>query len=143
MFKSFFNKITNFYNWTKKWHFFHVLFIPTSLFFLCNCILFLLVKYIIKDYSNYQILLITWICFFIIHLIFLLIAIILEVLFAVINWIKYKNIQIRTSFFIKNKIYNFVYLFAFLCNLSYLALTVYIAYCILHAMFMMSYGFSW
>ena len=106
MLKNIFSKINNFIQWTKKWHFFHVFLISSSFVML----MFTIFSIMDPDWIGE----LKFTYFFLSFLIFvfaIIIALIIQILFSIINFCVYKNIQIRNHFLSKNKIYNGIYYF--------------------------------
>ena len=131
MIKKLFQKIYDFIQWTKKWHFCHVFlvgsFATTTGFFIFITILFAIsftplfgnnisIAENIIAYINLYMLfwLFAFVCLF-------LPSIFIQIFFAAFNFIKYKKIYITNNFLLNNKIYNLIYVFSFVFS-AYLLL---------------------
>ncbi len=109
MFKNILSKINNFIQWTKKWHFFHAFLILSS-FIMLMCTIISLMD---PDWIGGLRLTYYFLSFFI-YLFAIAIALVIQILFSLINFCIHKNIQIKKHFLLKNKIYNGIYYFLFL-----------------------------
>ena len=115
MFKNIFQKITGIIQWTKKWHFFHLILVPP---FVANCLLN--VYQIFALFDNYPDAIYGFLCFnilgYIIIFKYLLFCPCLLVYITVLIyiWIKKKPLHISNDFLLHNRIYNFIFILAIL-----------------------------
>ena len=109
MLKNILTKINNFIQWTKKWHFCHVFLLISS--------------FIMFMFTIFSLMAIDWIgelkftYFFLpefIYIFAIVIALIIQILFSLINFCIHKNIQIKNRFLLNNKTYNGIYYLMFL-----------------------------
>lgn len=150
-------RLDNIIKSSKKWHFFHFFIITSCYTFLIYFTISELIPFVLLNcnvnslFRNYffnkdkiwQI--------FSIYLFFafnsFVFAFCLQLICGTINYIKYKNIQIKSVFLLKNKIYDVIYRFAFTyTTVSFLFLLIIIFYflCLfIFAMYVISSGFSW
>ena len=91
MIKCVFSKLYNLIQWTKKWHFFHILLILSPFIFICTYFSIFYIAHLIKGYNHFEILLGSWNIFFIIYTLLLLIALCAELLFLFIQRFDYKK----------------------------------------------------
>ena len=128
MLKNVITKISDTIQWTKKWHFFHVLFVPSTIFAFLNLFISILL-FILDVCSSNNIktsifslnhLFLIWGIYTDFAIIFFILAVCVQILFSIINWIKYNNIQLQNQFLLRNKKYNFLYCTAFYCNVLYI-----------------------
>ncbi len=119
MLKNILSKINNFIQWTKKWHFFHA-------FLLISSLVMLTMTGISLPYTGWieNLQLTYYFLSFFIYLFAIAIALIIQILFSIINLCIHKNIQIKNHFLLKNKIYNGIYYFMFLYTIAYFIIIV-------------------
>ncbi len=123
MFRKFIEKINNFIQWTKKWHFCHVLFVGTFLLVVPYIFLFLknLISEIIIliqmpncifesfDYIPF------WIFYFVGTLIVIaFLALIIQVFTIIKRAFARKSIFVQSSFLLHNQYYNRFYTISFI-----------------------------
>ena len=128
MLKKIFNKVDHFIQWTKKWHFFHVFFVPNAIFALLN--LFISIFLYILDICflsstktfifSFNHLLLMWEMYTFLAIVFFILATFVQIVFLIISMIKHKNIQLQNQILLNNKKYNILYCIAFYCNVLYL-----------------------
>ena len=127
--KQLLSTINNFIQWTKKWHFFHLFIIPPFLLWLFCIMLYSLffiilflnrVDFSVKEFLMNDIVG-SAICIQIfLYFAFFIIALISQIIFFIVNWIKYKKSGVRNQFMLKNKKYNGIYILAFINALIFL-----------------------
>ena len=126
MLRKLIKKINDIIQWTKKWHFFHVLHVGTFLLtaicdlfiafvFVTYCILNHHVKNIFRIESLEFVLLCIIICL-LISPFTALIATIVEIFVIIKKKIQHKVLSVESPFFIKSKRYNTLYILSFLFN---------------------------
>ena len=116
--RKFIEKFYSFIQWTKKWHFFHILVIIPGIFTLWAMI-DACVLYITKTFGTTDLDTILGDLFgaplvlgFSVYLMFFIAAAV-ELLIIIIRAIARKPFCVLSSFFSNNKIYNFIYCFFF------------------------------
>ena len=143
MIKRFLKRINDLIQWTKKWHFFHVFMLSTTYmyiyFFLETHHIDLLnipliieqIVYYMNHIPDLLNVINNLIEFYFLELLFggmaeivyIPFVIGIQLLFWTINWFKHKNIQVQSKFLLKNKIYNCVYIAAFIHTTAHLTLS--------------------
>ena len=124
MLRQLIKKLNNFIQWTKKWHFFHILFVGNFLF-IAIYFLFLIFIALLDCIFNNNItayLSIESLSFILFSIILCLaitpyttiIATILEIFIIITKKIQKKTIQITNSFLIDNPKYNILYTVSFI-----------------------------
>ena len=137
MIRKLINKLYIFIQWTKKWHFCHVLFISNFLFMTLYSLLIIFIAFIdivlnnqfIEIFSIKTILLFYWfnciMCFFV-TMYTLPIALIVEIIIFCKNRIQHKNNLVISPFLTKNNKYNKLYMIAFLSNIACLVWCIWV-----------------
>ncbi len=123
MIKKLFLKIYDFIQWTKKWHFCHVVFVGASFFGLAIYLYFLLFDILTFNLTSFLLdifkIFYYYSLYFIVtfaHFLFVP-AIIIQIFFVIFNLIRHKKVPITSDFLLNNKKYNIVYVFAFLITI--------------------------
>lgn len=124
MIRKFINKLYNFIQWTKKWHFCHLLLVPVFLTTILtgDLIGIFFFIYLVMQLKFRE----AFLTFLYYHLLFYALVIycitipvtIMTIYFAIINFIKSKKPFIFNGFLLNNKYYNLIYiisLFNFFC----------------------------
>ena len=129
MLKNLITRINNFIQWTKKWHFFHLLLVPNA--FACFLICLIMFKYVLllkEYYSSLEILIVFFVISYFATTILIIIALCIQAFLLIYNWIKFHNINIKNRFLLNNKLYNILYVIAFiynfLCFLSFICFMI-------------------
>lgn len=122
MLKNFFKKINNVIQWSKKYHFFHILAIPSffyvaNIFWFINLLYFAFIideKFYGTDYSQGMLGLLMFLMLTIIlQMVFIIIALISQI----IIFIKHRKrgfIQISSSILLEDKVYNLFYIYTYI-----------------------------
>ncbi len=126
MFRRFIENINKFIQWTKKWHFFHVLFVAIFACFFPLFVLFFISvfidifsilvekKSISSIIEGYLLPFGGGIMFFVLlMIIFSLLGLIVEIFVTIKRAFARKSISVESSFLLENKYYNYIYHFAF------------------------------
>ena len=129
MFRKFIDKIFNFIQWIKKWHFVHLLFVPTMLitFYVSDLVIAfsVITKFVEKNYETILYGVSDTHFHHYVYILFrmLIPAIIGEIFFVVFNSIRSKKLYVTNNFLLHNEIYNI----AFVLSLIYfIALIIFI-----------------
>lgn len=147
MLKNIITKFNNFIQWTKKWHFFHVLFVPNTIFVLFTLFISIFLYIWNICFSNntkafifsHDHIFLIWANYTCLVIVFLILAICVQSIFSIINWMKYNTIQLQNQFLLNNRKYNFLYCTAFYCNILYiLSLLILIIFMVISFIFMIS-----
>ena len=129
MFRRFIEKIYNFIQWTKKWHFVHLLLVPTMLvtFYVSDLVIVssVITKFVVRDYRTILYGVRDTHFHYYVYILFrmLIPAIIGEIFFVVFNSIRSKKLYVTNNFLLHDEIYNI----AFVLSLIYfIALIIFI-----------------
>ena len=129
MLKNLITRINNFIQWTKKWHFFHLLLVPNEFAFFLICLIMFKYVLLLKEYySSLEILIVFFVISYFATTILIIIALCIQAFLLIYNWIKFHNISIKNRFLLNNKLYNILYVIAFiynfLCFLSFICFMI-------------------
>lgn len=124
MFRKLIEKINNFIQWTKKWHFCHILFVGNFvLTAICDLfIIFVFATFCILNHQNFfRIESLEFVLFCIIICLLILpftivIGIIVEIYVIIKKKILHEKLYVESSFFRESKKYNTLYILSFLFN---------------------------
>ena len=126
MVKNFFNSINNAIQWTKKWHFMHLFFVLAFVLDFLLVSFYLFIGYLsvgagepskdaLEETLNIYIL--GDFCF--LYILFIP-ALVLSILFAIINFIKFSKPYVVNGFLLYNKYYHLIYIFSIARILFYI-----------------------
>jgi hypothetical protein len=130
MIRKLINKLYNFIQWTKKWHFCHVLFVPatfatllTSDCFILLCLIYDLLQQH-KTTSFEEIAAIHCFCYEITCICLFIPAVITQIFFITFNSIKSRKPFVTNNFLLNNKVYNTVYVIAIMYIILFIILFI-------------------
>lgn len=113
MLKRFFSKINDFIQWTKKWHVFHVFILLSSLVLIIMDVEIYIETHCIHQYGDYGANFLFHVFSYFIYGFAIIAALVIQIIFFIINWMFHKSLPIRNRFLLYNKIYNGLYCFMF------------------------------
>ena len=128
--KNILSKINNFIQWTKKWHFCHLLFVPAMFLTLLtgDCFIFLCLIYDLltlhKTISFEEVAVIHNFCYEITCICLFVPVVIMQLFFVIFNSIKSRKLFVTNSFLLYNKIYNIIYVIAIIYIILFIILFI-------------------